>query len=601
MALKTLMLRKRIDLKKKELESTRACLKDVEKREEELAVSIDEVTNEEEQAAVQESVDSLIDEKEKLLETVDELDKVIKDLEDQLAEEEAAQNTEPSAAEVTVEETNERSKPAMNHMETRQASRSMSYRERLAQLVTRDDVKTFLNNTRTCIKEKRAVNNVGLTIPVVLVELLRANIENYSKLYRHVRMRPVNGTARQNIMDEFTEAIWVECCGTLNEMDLGFHDVEADCFMVGGYYAICNAAVEDSDLDLAAEIMVALGQGIGMAIDKAILYGRNGSSTQKMPLGVVTRLMQTEKPSGYPATARPWQDLHQTHVISIPATSSGLSLFQALVRACGKTKGKYSRGERVHVMNEHTYTELKAQAMAFTAGGAIVTAMEGSMPVVGGIVEVLEFMPDNVIVSGYFDLYGLFERAGQQFATSEHVRFIQNQTVFRGLARYDGQPLIPEGFVVIGLDGVTPTADMLFAPDTANLLEMNPPTVEALDPATDLWGTLVSAIQSDVLVSGNAIYGTLKYLSSGALANDWGPGYFLALNYANIDSRAVQVMVGLTPTAGAGFQALDSDHASVMKITNKDAQVFKVITYGPAGEAASETYSLAGLTLQPQQ
>ena len=84
------------------------------------------------------------------------------------------------------------------------------------------------------------------------------------------------------------------------------------------------------------------------------------------------------------------------------------------------------------------------------------------------MIEVLDFVPNNVIIGGYFDLYLLAERAGQKFATSEHVRFLQDQTVFKGTARYDGQPAIAEGFVAIGINGTTPNATMSFAPDTAN-------------------------------------------------------------------------------------------------------------------------------------
>lgn len=90
------------------------------------------------------------------------------------------------------------------------------------------------------------------------------------------------------------------------------------------------------------------------------------------------------------------------------------------------------------------------------------------MPVIGGDIEVLSFIPDNVIIGGYFDLYLLAERAGEKFAQSEHVRFIQDQTVLKGTARYDGKPVIAEAFVAIGIKGTTPNATMSFAPDTAN-------------------------------------------------------------------------------------------------------------------------------------
>jgi hypothetical protein len=119
-------------------------------------------------------------------------------------------------------------------------------------------------------------------------------------------------------------------------------------------------------------------------------------------------------------------------------------------------------------MNETTRTKLISEGLAVNAAGAIVSGVNGSMPVIGGDIEVLEFIPDNVIIGGYFDLYTLAERAGAKFATSEHVRFLQDQTVMKGTARYDGQPVIAEGFVAIGLNGATPTAAMTFAADSAN-------------------------------------------------------------------------------------------------------------------------------------
>ena len=139
---------------------------------------------------------------------------------------------------------------------------------------------------------------------------------------------------------------------------------------------------------------------------------------------------------------------------------------------CGAAKGKYSRGEKVHVMNETTYTFLKAQGMSVNAAGAIVTGMDGTMPVIGGVVEVLDFIPDYIVISGYFDLYLLAERAGKKFASSEHVRFLQDQTVFKGTARYDGGPAIAEAFVVQGINGASVDATAVtFGEDAANTVQ----------------------------------------------------------------------------------------------------------------------------------
>lgn len=463
MALRALMLRKKIDSAKKELERAKENLQEILKREAELETAIEEAAEADEedaQVVVEEEVEKFEEEKAKAEEEVAELDAKVQELEEELKAEEEELGEEPAEEEET---------------ETRKDNKKMEVRkffnvpsnERDA-MFEREDVKAFLQETRSAMMEKRAISNVGLLIPEVFLGVLRENIINFSKLYKHVTVKNVAGTARQVIMASYQEAIWTECCANLNEMSLGFYDEEFDCFKVGGFYAICNANLEDSDVALATEILTALGQGIGMAIDKAIIYGRNTTANAKMPLGIVSRLAQTAQPTGYPATARPWVDLHTTNMLSIPANTKGVDLVAALLLDFGAAKGNYSRGEKVWVMNETTYSQLMAALLDTNGNGNIVAAINGTMPVVGGIIEVLPFMPDNIIVAGYFDLYTLVERAGRNFATSEHVRFLADQTVMKGTARYDGAPTIAEGFVAIGINGTTPTATMTFAADTAN-------------------------------------------------------------------------------------------------------------------------------------
>ena len=470
MALKALLLKKQIDNAKKALDALRKKDADFATREAELATAIEEVETEEQRAEVEGLVSAFETEQAANEQAIADLEGEINGLERDLEAEEAAQSTEAPANDTT----NATQTPAGNEerrhetMNNRVQIPGMTVRDRLATMVNRDDVQNYLSEIRSAIKEKRAIGNVGLTIPEVMLGLLRENVINYSKLYRHVTVRPVSGTARQLIMGAVPEAIWTDCCANLNELSLAFNDLEMDCYKVGGFFAICNANLEDSDIDLAAEIMSALGQAIGIALDKAILYGRNAAGTMKMPQGIVSRLAEESQPAGYPATARPWVDLHTSNIITIQAGTTGAALIAAIVAASGAAKGKYSRGEKVWVMNETTYTALMADTVTTDASGRIVTGIADRMPVVGGIIEVLSFLPDNVIVGGYFDLYVLAERAGAKFASSEHVRFLQDQTVMKGTARYDGAPAIAEAFVVIGIGGTTPTAAMTFPTDTAN-------------------------------------------------------------------------------------------------------------------------------------
>lgn len=456
MALKALMLRKQIDTAKRNLETLRAGV-DFETRETELRTAIEEAETEEERTAVSEAIDAFEAEKAEHEEKTAGLEGKIRELEEQLAEEERAQDTEKKA-----EEPKEERKVEFETMQRRGFFKDMSAEQRSA-MFARDDVKAFLGEVRDCIQNKRALTNVGTLIPEVFLGLLRENMMEYSKLYKHVTVRSISGTGREIVQGEVTEAIWTECCANLNELDLPFYTVDVDCWKLAGFYAVCNAILEDSDIDLANTLLDALNQAIGIGVDKAIVYGLG----TRMPLGIVTRLAQETAPADYPQTARPWVDLHTSNMVTIPASATGAELFRQIVLASGAAKGRYARGGKVWVMNETTYTKIVAAAMSIDASGSIVSGVNGTMPVIGGVIEVLNFIPDNNIVAGFFDLYLLAERSGARFMTSEHVRFLNDQTVFKGTARYDGQPMIAESFIAIGL-GSAPATSVTFAADTAN-------------------------------------------------------------------------------------------------------------------------------------
>lgn len=452
MAIKAIMLRKKLDEKVKMLEALRAKDEEFKTREAELELAVNEASTDEEREAVEVSVNEFTAEQEAHGVEVGNLEREVADIEAELAEEER------KAPAPKVPEMKEERKEVMN-METRKFF-NMTAQERDS-FFAREDVKSFLSRVREMSAQKRAITGGDLLIPTVVLDVIRENVLRYSKLYRHVNVRKVGGKARQLVAGTIPEAVWTEACASLNELNLTFTSVEVDGYKVGGYFAICNATLEDSDIDLAYELISALGQAIGIALDKAILFGTD----DRMPLGIVTRLIQTEDP-GTPAGSRPWANLATSNVKTIAAATEGIDFFAELVVDSGAAKGAYSRGEKFWAMNETTYTTVITQAMSVNGAGAIVAGVEGTMPVIGGVIEVLPFIPDNVIVGGYGDLYLLAERADTRIAQSEHAMFIEDQTVFKGTARYDGAPVIPEGFVAIGINGAvvaTQAATVTFA------------------------------------------------------------------------------------------------------------------------------------------
>lgn len=463
MALKVLMLRKKKENKQKELDELRNN-NDFETREKELEAAVnelDENATEEEKETVENEVNQFEQEKREFEEKEKNLEQEIKDIEEEIKAEEEKQ-PKPVSDNSSTKNKNERR--AGNLMETRDNFFGLNMEQRTV-LFQNEEVKSFMSNLRSLFgKEKRSTKNTELTIPVNFLPMIKQIIEENSKLLKYTNLSSITGTGRIIIMGTYPEGIWTEQCASLNELDLGFNDVEVDGFKVGGFFKICNAILEDNDVNLAGEFINALGIAIGKAIDKAIVYGTG----IKMPLGFVTRLAQETKPDNYSLTGREWKDLHTSNIITITG-KTGIELFKELVRARKVIVNDYSSENLVWVMNEKTHLDLLVEAMSTNVSGAIVSAMTGNtMPVAGGGIEELNFMADGDIAFGYMKNYKTVERKGVQIAQSDQVLFLDDQTAFKGTGRYDGKPVIDEAFGILNISGTAPTKSVIFAPDKAN-------------------------------------------------------------------------------------------------------------------------------------
>lgn len=469
MALRTLMLRREIDLKEQQLAQLREHDAELETREAELESAINEATTDEERSAVTAEVESFENERSAHSAAVTALEGEINSLREKLAEEErkAPKAQQPAAEAVNTE----RSDAAMLTINIR--SLPMSQRafdalpaDQRAQMLALDETKTFLQQLRSMKGQSRGVSGGELTIPVVFLDLIAENMYRYSKLLNRVRVRNVNGQARQTIAGVVPEAVWTEMCGMINDLTFNFYQTTLDGYKCAGFIPVCNSLLEDNDVNLASWIVEMLSEAVGLAMDKAILYGKGASYHQ--PLGIVTRLAQQSKPAGYPDAAPDWVDLHSTNLISIDNSYTGATFWAALTVAAGNTFTRYARGTQFWAMNSKTYAKLKSKAITFTASGDVVANVYGLLPIVTGDIDILEFMPDNDIVGGYGDLYLVGQRNGMTIEASREVQFIQDNTVFKGKMRADGMPVIAGAFVAINIAGSSPTTSMLFAGDDAN-------------------------------------------------------------------------------------------------------------------------------------
>ena len=545
MALKALMLKRRLDLAQKALADLRAKDADFEKREAELEASIAEVQTDEERAAVDEAVTAFEAEKAEHDTAAGKLEEEIRGLEAELAETEAKQEV-PAPAETPAQtETEERKVNTMFETRTRFSDMTMDQR---SAFVKQDSVATWLGAVRNLRSQQCAIGNADLTIPEVVLPLLHSEAMRSSQMLGLVNVTALTGTSRQVIMGAIPEAVWTEMCANINEIEFGYNEIEMDGYKVGGLIRVCNALLDDNDVNLASEIISMLGTAIGKALDKAILFGTG----VKMPLGIATRLAQTSQPESYPAKAPTWVDLHTTNILTLNINStSGTSFFESLVLAAIAAKPHdAANGNMFWVMNRKTRLTILAKALAFNAAAALTAGINNEMPVIGGRIIELETteLQDYEIIGGYGDAYKLVQRHGASIAVADQRYFAEDQTAFRGIARYDGKPVFADSFVIINFNNTSPTTEATFADDYANT-DLGTLTVTAAAHGSTSGKTVLT-------VTGTEVSGTtLKYKIGDIALNE---GQKLDATWTALTSGST----GITAAAGTVITVAELDGKS---------------------------------------
>ena len=466
MALKVLLLRSKLTAVNATLAQLREQLDGFETREAELAADIEAAQTDDERAACETAIGEFEADRDKVTADIETAEAEARSLTEQI---EAAEANAAEARGASPAEKNQRGahKTMPNHIAGDARSRfyGMTYAQRDA-FFAREDVTEFLTRTREMLGQQRAVSGAALGIPEVMLDIIRDNINRYSKLIGYTRLRQVRGKARQNVVGTVPEAVWTEMIGTLNELTVSISQIETDGYKVGGYVFVSNCYLEDDDnIGLATEILDQLGQAIGYALDKAILFGTG----TKMPVGIATRLAAAEQPAWWGTNQGTFTALATTNVIKAnSAAKNGEEFYADLITALGAADPKYPNGTPVWVCNHKTHVALQCKALAFDGAAALTAGVTSEMPIIGGKIVELDFVPDNEIIGGYMDLYLLAEREGTTLEQSREVKFIEDQTAFKASARYDGKPVRGEAFVVVRYDNVAPVTSVTFATDSAN-------------------------------------------------------------------------------------------------------------------------------------
>lgn len=424
--LKQLMLSKKIEQRKASLAELLTQEEALNTRAAELETALEEAKTDEEIAAVEEEVNKLEADKAVLDEKKGTLEGEIATLEgelEQLNSKEPINTPAPSAGQQTI------------GSDVRMAHNKYETRAQMIDRLNQPEVREFYATVAAAVKDKRAITGTDIVIPEQVINMIQQRLGDYSVLYNEVTVQTLTGTARIIMDGAIPEAIWTEMCDPVEELASSFSQTELDGFKVGGFIPVCNAILEDAMINLANFIETRLAMAIAKAIDKAILIGEGAA--MKQPQGVI------------PALA----DVAENNVTS-DGTLENIVSYMSLI---DDGEDGAPVGEVIAVMKRSTYySKIAPQTFLPTADGRLViqTAQAPRLPD-GTRIVFSQYAPANTIILGDFKKYLLGERKGVQLAVSTDVRFIQDQTVFKGTARYDGKPIYPEYFVAITIEEAT--------------------------------------------------------------------------------------------------------------------------------------------------
>lgn len=427
MALKQLMLAKKIEQRKALLNELLEKENELKTRSEELEKAIEEAQTEEEVATVEEEVEKLEAEQKELSEKKSKLEGEIAELESEL---EQLNSKAPSNQTRNIEkgEYEAMGKEVFGKAQVRELIRTGEYYKR-------SDVIEFYEK----FKNLRAVSGGELTIPEVVVNRIMDIMGDYTTLYPLVDRITVKGTARILIDTDDSPATWMEQAGALPQGDVGtIVAIDFDGFKVGKVTFVDNYLLQDSIVNLDDYVTRKIARAIAKAIDQAIVKGQGAAN--KQPTGIIPSL---------PAENN----------VSVVADAN---LIKNLVKQIGLIDtGEDAVGEIVAVMHRKTYyNRLVEFSIQVDSNGNVVGKLPNlrSPDLLGLRVVFNNFLDEDTVLFGEFQQYTLVERENITLESSPHVKFIEDQMAFRGKGRFDGKPVKPKAFVLVTITDPAPAA-----------------------------------------------------------------------------------------------------------------------------------------------
>lgn len=454
MKLRVLLLRKKLEEKRKNLNLIIEEIEDFKKREEEASAAIEEIdesTSDEDVKSVEEIVEGLekekadkIGEKTQLEKEIDEIEKEISDIEDDGEEKSKSENGEERNREK--KEILIREKEEVLTRGSDMKFNDMNTRERVGQLLDRSATnREFFENVKNLYLGRAALagmttETAGFMVPDDVYYEISQRIGEYGSLYNIVRKIQLVGKARI-IMNSGTPTMyWTEKCEPLKEVTLGqLNAIELDNYKLGGYLFLCESFVQDvnenrhHNITIANYIINEFAKAIAEALDTAIYEGKGPA--EKQPEGICSVIKTTKTVSnildvlGYIGELDTQYYEHNAKEGQITLAANRKTLYKCIYP---ETWGKDSNGKFVYGMGNNL--------------------PDGTRIILSNVIK------DDEVVIGDFNQYILGERKDMAFDTNDRLQWIEENIGYKIRGRYDGKVANPKAFVRLKFKGATTPA-----------------------------------------------------------------------------------------------------------------------------------------------
>lgn len=418
--LKQLKIQKALEIKRAKLKEIEQKAADILKRSQDTSAALAEAATEEDLSLLETEITKIEGEQETNDQEKSTIESEIADLEKELQE----VNERAASSNKETKKADKGDSEGMNRLQVRELLKTGEY-------FKRSEVKEFYDK----FKNLRAVTGGELLIPEVVINRIMEMLGDYSTLYPLVDKIRINGTARVIVDTDTSPASWVEQNAALPIGDVGtLATLDFDGFKVGKVTFIDNYLLQDSIINLDNYVTSKIARAISLALDIAILNGTGVAG--KQPAGILPAIPTVNRVTV--AEGAPLADF----IKPIGLIDTGLDQV----------------GEITAVMRRSTYyAYFLTYSININGNGDYVGTLPNlTRPDLLGIPVVFNnSMASDQVLYGEFDKYTLVERENITIDNSDQVRFVEDQTAFRGKGRFDGKPTKAEAFVLLT---ITPAA-----------------------------------------------------------------------------------------------------------------------------------------------